>query len=77
MGRQQEISKIAYELYLQRGVSGDPFEDWVEAEKIYEENNSSASQSKDKTGKAKPAVQRKQLKVDKVVRSTTARRTTA
>ena len=77
MGRQQEISKIAYELYLQRGVSGDPFEDWVEAEKIYEKNNSNASQSKDKNGKGKPAVQRKQLKVNKVVRSITARRRTA
>jgi hypothetical protein len=76
MGRQQEISKIAYDLYLQRGVSGDPFEDWVEAEKIYAKNNSNGSHSKDKTRKAKPTVQKNQLKVNKATRSTTIRRST-
>ena len=38
MDQQQEISKIAYKLYLERqGEPGDPLQDWLMAEKIYEE----------------------------------------
>lgn len=38
MQNQQEIAKIAYELYLTRGgAPGDPVADWVTAERIYAE----------------------------------------
>ena len=38
MDRQQEIGKIAYQLYLQRrGENGDAFQDWLTAEKMYDE----------------------------------------
>ena len=43
MGRQQEISRIAYELYLQRGASADPFEDWAKAERMYQERTNQGS----------------------------------
>ncbi|HET6266780.1 MAG TPA: DUF2934 domain-containing protein [Acidobacteriota bacterium] len=36
MNKQQEIEKIAYELYLQRGgSSNNPVEDWMTAEQIF------------------------------------------
>lgn len=38
MEQNQEIAKIAYELYLMRGGSpGDPVADWITAERIYAE----------------------------------------
>lgn len=40
MDNNQEIAKIAYELYLLRGGEpGDPVSDWVTAERIYAERN--------------------------------------
>jgi hypothetical protein len=38
MQNQNEIAKIAYELYLMRGgAPGDPVADWITAERIYAE----------------------------------------
>jgi hypothetical protein len=80
MGRQQEISRIAYELYLQRGMAGDPFEDWVEAEKLYEKRQTSGSKraesesgSSTKQRKRKSAIQTVQLKSKKRTRATLRR----
>ena len=44
MNEQQEIEKIAYDLYLQRGgSSNNPVEDWMTAEQIFIERTKANS----------------------------------
>jgi len=48
-----EIAKIAYELYLQRGGQpGDPVNDWLTAERIYIERLNSSATGQDSVAKS-------------------------
>ena len=66
MNTDQEIARIAYELYLKRGgAPGDPVTDWTTAERIYAERRRASSPAQTTDRITKPIELREKVSASK------------